>query len=126
MRLKLDLAPAAPDFSRHEIHLQRSGGKFSGRRAELGSPRARFHPRRKLLDRERLDEIIVAAGRQPVDAILNAGEKGEEQRRRRHALPTQTRDDRHAVEFGNHAVEDHDVVGSRQAEGEALAALARA
>ena len=71
--------------------------------------RKRKQTRHQLFEGKGLDEVIVAAGRQSLDAIVDAGKIGEEQHRRRYAFRPRQRDDAETVEMGQHAVEDDDV-----------------
>ena len=109
------LLAAAPDGARDEIHFEIAGLQHGRRRAESRAPRQRGQARHQFFEGERLDEIVVAAGLEPVDPVVDAGEIGEEEHRRRNALGPHQRDDAEPVELRQHAVEDDDVetIGGR-------------
>ena len=46
------------------------------------APRKRIDPRQQFRKREGLDEIIVAAGLQPLDPVVDAADRGQEKDRR--------------------------------------------
>ncbi len=70
---------------------------------------------------EGLDEIIVAARLEPLDAIVDPRQVSEKQNRRRHAGPAHHSDNGQAVQFRQHPVENDRIVpllgGYQQAVG---------
>ena len=77
----------------------------------------------QLGDRERLDQVVVGAGLQAGDAVLDLVAGGEDADGDVDAAGAQALDDRHPVEVGHRHVEDDD---SRRALGDRLERLAAA
>ena len=117
-RLQVDVLAAAPNGAGDEIHFEIARLQHGRRRSERRAARERVEPRHQLLEGERLDEIVVAAGLESVDPVVDAGEVGEEEHRRRHALRPHQRDDAEPVELRQHAVEDDHIetIGGRPLE----------
>ena len=108
---QLDLAPAAPNAARRRVE-QRSPTSTARRRGRgsSSSPPRRSSARRRaieLLDRERLDEVVVGAGLKAGDAVLDLVARGQDQDRRAHAVGAQPSADRTPAEVGHRDVE-HD------------------
>ena len=69
----------------------------------------RFDARQQLRERERLGEIVIAAGLEPADAVIDAAERRQHQYRSQDTLGPQQLDDRQPVDVRQHAV-GHDEV----------------
>jgi CRP/FNR family transcriptional regulator, cyclic AMP receptor protein len=78
----------------------------------IGAPQQGPQPRLQLTQRERLDEIVVGAGVEPLDAIVDRVARGEHQHRRAIARRPHAAADLKAVKAGHRDVED-DRVGRR-------------
>jgi len=76
------------------------------------APRQNLDARKQFGERIRLREIVVTAGTQSLHAVVDLPERGENQHRRLDAVGPQRRDDRKAVELGQHAIDDHHVIGA--------------
>src|SRR5215471_5885464 len=86
-----------------------------------GTPQQRFQAGQQLLERKRLDEIVIGAAAQPADPILQASTGGENQHRYRIFAPTYLSQDREAVSVGQPEVEHHGGVTGRRYRGVSLA-----
>ncbi|GAA3121809.1 hypothetical protein GCM10020254_81320 [Streptomyces goshikiensis] len=99
-------APAAPGPGRrveHEVgEAERGGAAGRGRRP----PQQRADPRDQLVQGERLDEVVVGARLQAVDALADGVERGQDEDGRTVAHRAQLPADAEAVEDGHHDVED--------------------
>src|SRR6516165_5530143 len=71
------------------------------------TPQQRFQAGQQLLERKRLDEIVIGAAAQPSDAILQASTGGEHQNRQWILAPPYLSQDREAVAIGQAEVEHH-------------------
>ncbi len=89
------------------------------------APRQHLDPRQQLRERIGLGQVIVAAGAQPLDPVVDLAEGGEDQGGSFDALAAQRPDDGEAVELGQHAVDDQDVVLAVDRVGETLLAVSR-
>ena len=76
--------------------------------------RERAQPRQQLVERERLGEIVVGAGVEPVDAVGHLRPRGEHQHGRPDAVRAQAAADVEPVEVGEHRVEHDRVVLRRR------------
>ena len=92
------------------------------RRTALAT-RQHFDPREQFGEGIRLRQIVVAAGTQALDAVVDLAERGEDQRRRAVALLAQRADQRQAVALGQHAVHHQHVVIAAVGQREALLAV---
>ena len=82
------------------------------RRALGAAARQRFDPGQKLGERIGLRQIVVAAGAQALDPVVDLAERREDQDRRLVFLLAKRADQREAVHFRQHAVDDGDVIGA--------------
>ena len=71
-----------------------------------GAAQQRAHPRQQLAQRERLDEVVVGAGVQAGDAVVDLAARGEHQHRRAVAALAQAPAHLQAVDAGHRDVED--------------------
>ena len=81
-----------------------------------GAAQQRAQPRAELLERERLDEVVVGAGVEPLHAVRDRVARGEHQHRRAVAGGAQPAADLEPVGLGHQDVEDDRVrrlVGER-------------
>ena len=91
-----------------------SSTRSAHRRTASGRPAAGaaedcLDARDQLLEAERLDEVVVAAGREAPHLVFGGIPGGEEHHRRAPALLAPATADLEAVEVGQHHVEDHEV-----------------
>ncbi len=98
----------APGGARHQIELERTDPQ---RRIATfrRSAQQRLDPGNQLDDRERLGQIVVAAGTQPAHAVVDRTERAQDQNRGADVVLPQGLDDGEAVHAGQQAVDDHDV-----------------
>ena len=80
---------------------------------------------KQLLEGERLREIVVGAGVEPADAVVDAVEGGEEEDGGIDAVAAERLADGEAVHAGEHDVEDDHVVRAFNGHVEALLAVER-
>jgi hypothetical protein len=72
-RLQVDRLAGTAHLAAQQVHLEVAGSKH-GRgciAAGLRAPRERLEASEQLAERERLDEVVVAAGFEPFDAIVD-------------------------------------------------------
>ena len=81
--------------------------------AALAAPGDRLQAGQQLGERERLGEVVVAAGLQAVHAVVDAVPRAEEQHRRGDGGVAERGDQAEAVEAGQHHVDDGRVVAAR-------------
>ena len=74
---------------------------------DRGAPHQRAQPRDDLLEAERLGDVVVAAGGEPGDAVLDGVLRGEEQHRHVRVVAAHPAQHLEPVEVGEHHVE-HD------------------
>ena len=91
----------------------------------LGAPQQRPQARLELLQRERLDQVVVGAGVQPGDAVVHRVAGGEHQHRRAVARVAQAAADLQAVDAGHRDVEHDRVVAHVGQAVQRLAAVGR-
>ena len=88
-----------------EVHFQRAG--LQSRLPHVAAPaQERFDARRQFADVERLDQVVVAAGLQAVDPLIDQRERADHQGRRGLAFGAQRFDDRKPVLAVQHAIDD--------------------
>ena len=93
-------------------------------RRRVGAPQQRAQPGQQLLERERLGEVVVGAGVEPLDPVADRVAGGEHEDRQVVARRAERAGRLDAVEPRHHHV-DHDRVGRDAADaGERLGAVA--
>ena len=92
---------------------RRSPTSSDGRAARPPAPGERAQARQQLGERERLRQVVVGAGVEPGDAILDRVARGQHQHRRPDAALPQPAADLDAVDAGQHQVEHDRVVLDR-------------
>jgi hypothetical protein len=102
-----------------QVHFQIGGFQPGVLRLIAGPPAEAFDASQKFGKGIGLAEIVVAAGPQALDPLVDIAEGAENQHRRPDAFVAQLADDGEAVELRQHAVDDqnvmHTVAGQRQA-----------
>src|SRR5581483_2171198 len=122
--LQLDLPAAARDPMRQEVDAQVGDGQHGLDRRAVAAPRQGLEPGQQLAEGERLGQVVVAAGAQPADAVVDLGERAQDQDRRPVAGVAQRLDDAEPVDAARqHAVEDQHVVLAGGGEIEPVAAV---
>ena len=81
-------------------------------RARLLPAAERLDPRQQFGEGIGLGQVVVAAGSEAGDPVVDLAEGGQEQRRRLVAALAQLLDDGQAVALGQHAVDDQHVVAA--------------
>jgi hypothetical protein len=81
-----------------------------GRALDPAAAHQGAHPRGQLGEAERLDEIVVGAGVQPHDTVVDRVPGGQQEHRRPAALRAQPPGDLQPVHAGQHDVQDDRVV----------------
>src|SRR6185437_11971484 len=104
---QVDRALAAHDLVRVDVQGQVSNAKW-GRAAWRSAAQQRAHAREQLLALERLDQVVVGAGVEALDARLERIPRGQDQDRHV-VLGAQRLGHLDAVEPGQPEVEDHQV-----------------
>ena len=89
-----------------------------------GPPAEGPHAGEQLGEGERLGQVVVGPGVEPGDPLLDRAEGREQEHRGLHAAGAHQPQHLEAVQVGQHAVQDHDVVGRAVGEGERADAVA--
>jgi hypothetical protein len=101
-----------------------SDRKRALRRRDPRAPHQRIEPGSQLAERERLGQIVVAAGPQAADPLVDVAERAQDQDRRLVAGLAQRRDDAEPVDAaGQHAVEHDRVIGLAAGEQQPVPAV---
>ncbi len=91
--------------------------------AAATAARQHLDAREQLGERIGLGQIIVAAGAQSLDPVIDLAERRQNERRRLDALAAQGADHREPVELRQHAIDDQDVVLAVHRQREPLLAV---
>ena len=91
----------------------------------LGATGQRLQPRRQLAELVGLGQVVVAAGLEPGDAFVDIVECAENQYRCHVPHASEFLDQRDAVAFGEHPIDDHRVVGVGDGQLQSLLAIGR-
>jgi hypothetical protein len=78
-RLQLDLLIAAADFAREQIEGEVRDGKARGIAGRVERRNESLHARKKFGEREGFGEVIIAAGLQAFDTVVDAGLRAEDE-----------------------------------------------
>ena len=89
------------------------------------APRQRLDACQQFGERERLDQIVVAAAAQAAHAIVDLAERADDQGRRIDPGLAQLADDGQAVHARQHAVDGHHRVGVRRSQAKSVVAVVR-
>jgi len=122
-RLQVDALALACNLARGPVEHQVGDTQnqllvAQGRAAKQGA-----HAGGELGEGERLDQIIVAAGIEASDALVDAIERGEEEDGHRDAGAAQDFDQAEAVHSRKHAVDNDQVVGRAGSQEQRVAAV---
>src|SRR6516225_763669 len=106
-RQQLDLAAAPADDPHQQVDLQvadAQDGFLYHRSAAAGE---RIDPRQHLPRRKWLDQVVVATGAQPADAVIDFAERAQDQRRGHYPFVPQATYDLDPIDPRQHAVNGH-------------------
>ena len=117
--------PAAHDRALQPVHLQVGHAQHGFLAGDRRAARERVHAREQLGERERLHEVVVRAGLQPLDAVAHAAQRRQHEHRRLDPGGAHRLDDGKTVDARQHAVYDHDVVARLGGEKQPVAAVLR-
>ena len=121
--LEVDRLAAAGHVAGDEVEGHVAGGQPRGFRRRGGATNQRLDPGQQFGKRERLREIVVAAGLEPADPIVDGALRAQEKDGRRLARGPEAFDQADAVELGQHHVDDGGVVVRRLDERQARLAV---
>ena len=94
-----------------------------GRPTRLERRSSAAHPRRQLVERERLHDVVVGAGVEPGDPIGHLVARGQHQDRQRHRAGAQSATHGEAVDVRHHDVEHEEIGRSDVHRGQRLLAV---
>ena len=121
--LQVDLAAGAGDPARQQIHFEIAHPQHGLLRRRRAAPEQRVDPRAQLGERERLHQIVVGAGPEPGDPVLDLSLGAQEQDRCFSPRAAHRPDDGDPVELGQHAVDHRHVVVAAERQHEPVAAV---
>ena len=121
MAVRLDPSPVALHAVGAGVQGQVGDLKHARPRQVVGPARQRAQPRQQLLEGERLDEVVVGAGVEAGDAVVDAIAGGEHEDRGLRATGPELAAHGEAVQLGQEQVEDDDVEGDAARPIECLA-----
>ncbi len=108
------LRPDARDAPRERVDLQvRHAQRADVAIVARGAPQQRLDSRQQFGKRKRLDQVVIAARPQSLDAIIDRTQRAQHQHGRGHIRLAQRRDQRQSVELRQHAIDDQQVVARR-------------
>ena len=119
---ELDVLPVAADLVAGEVHLDRAGVEPRLDRIGRATPEG-AETREEFVEGERLGEVVVGAGVEAADAVLDLVAGGEQEDRRHHPGAAQLADDLEAAEAREHDIEHQGVEAGLRGEGERLGAV---
>jgi hypothetical protein len=93
-RLQIDGIAVAGDRAPEQIHLQIGDFQNGKLVADMRAPRQGVHARVQLRKSVRLDKVVIAAGFESLDAVIDAAHRRQEQNRREDFRATQGFDER--------------------------------
>src|SRR5262249_7743072 len=96
-RQQLKLAAAAMRGPGHEVHLEIADAQDGLLDDGGGAPRQRLDARQQLGERERLDQVVVAAGAQTAHAVVDLAKRADDERGRDDSGFAHAPDDRDSV-----------------------------
>ena len=79
---QLELAPGAPRLAPFRVEHEIGDGQCLVALGDTAAPQQGAHPGEELVERERLDEVVVGAGVEPGDAVGDLVASGQHQHRR--------------------------------------------
>src|SRR5262252_31111 len=106
-RQQLDLAAAPADNPRQQVDLQVANAEDGFLYHCSAATGERIDPRQHLPRRKWLDQVIVAAGAQPADAVIDFAESAQDQRRGHDPFVPQAAYDLDPIDPRQHAVNGH-------------------
>src|SRR5262245_8339329 len=103
-RKQLDRPSGTARRPRHEIEFEVAHAQHGFLDHGLAAPRERFDTGHQFHKGKRLDQIVVAAGPQPANPIVDLAERADDQRGRDDALFPELPNDRYPIHVRKHAV----------------------
>jgi len=122
--LQVDGLAAALDAVGQTIQLQVGYFQLAVVRLHVTAPQQHLDARQQLGKGKGLDQVVVATGPQALHPVVHLAQGAEDDHRRLPAGTAQGLEDRQAIEGGQHAVEDDDVVVVLQCHEQAILAIA--
>ena len=92
-----------------QVHLDAACSSRVTLRLQRPSPCQGIHPRGKLRERERLDEIIVGSSLETANPVLYAAKRGQQENRQFDVRGRAPAERRQAVHTRQHSVDDRDI-----------------
>src|SRR5258708_1334025 len=124
-RLQVDGLSGARHDAGEQVDLEVADAQDRGDRLTGRPPRESGDAGDQLGEGEGFDQVVVGPGIEAVDAVVDSIQRGEEKHRRRDAGAADRLHDTDAVEPGQHAVDDHEVVGLASGVKESVAPVRR-
>ncbi len=109
-RLQQNVLAVARDFAFQPVHLQIAYLEVRSGLLRAGPAHQRFQARHQLGQSVGFGQVVVAAGGQPFDPVVDFAQRAQHQRRRIDLALAQFANDRQAVHPRQHAVDHHDIV----------------
>ena len=116
-RLQFNRLAAAPHLARQQVQGQFAGGQLHRPGGLRCPPDERLNARQQFGKGKRLGQIIIAAGLQPLDAVVHRGAGAQDEHGHPDVAGAQLPDEAQAVEFGQHEVHDRRVIGNGLGQG---------
>ena len=120
LRLQLDRHAAAADGPAQQVHFEIADLQADLLDRHCRAAADRVQPGKQLGEREGLEKIVVGAGLQTLDAVIDAADRGEKENRRPDPFRAQGAHQGQAIEDRQHPVDDQHVVNARQCQLEPL------
>ncbi len=108
---ELDAPPCARDDARDGIDDEVAEHVVAGHFGLAPAPAEHLHARDQFFDRERLTQVIVAAGSEPANAFVGITKRAEDQHGRVVLHRSQRLEHLEPIDLRQHAVEHDDIVG---------------
>ena len=122
-RLQVDRIAPTRDRALQQVHLKIGGFQNGDLIADMRPAGEGVHARVQFRKGIGLDQIVVAAGLQPFDTVVDAAHCRQEQNRREDLRATQGFDECEPVHLGKHAVHNEDIVIAAGRKVQAFAAI---
>src|SRR5258708_6948021 len=115
-RKKKNVLAAPAGVPRYQVDREVADTKHGLLDDSVAAPAKRLDPRQQLNERERLDQVVVAAGAQAAHSVVDFSKCADDQDGRGDAVVAQLTHNRDAVEVRKHAVDrDHGILAGRAA-----------
>ncbi len=121
--LELDFFPGAVDGAIDEIEFEVSDLEGGGFGFAVGASDEGLDAGEEFTEGERLDHVVVPAGLEAADAVIDGAFGAEEEHWCADVLGAEVADEADAVEFGQHDIDDGGVVGGGGGDGHGVFAV---